>query len=53
MKYTVMSAGSITDLAELVELSAKQGWEPQGGVSVIWAAGQLYNIRYYQAMVKK
>lgn len=34
MKYQIIQSNSIYSLAEQVQYFIKQGWEPQGGISV-------------------
>ena len=51
MRYTILEAGSIAELARQVQQLIDEGWEPQGGVSA--ASNQALVWWYYQAMVRR
>jgi len=43
-------SNGLEDLEEKVNAYIKQGWKPQGGISVVLNSN--YNLHYYQAMIK-
>lgn len=52
MKYTVITAVSIRELAELVEQKIRDGWMPQGGVAAVDPNPDSENLMFLQAMTK-
>ena len=50
MNYKIVKAGSTTELSDKVNKAFKDGWAPQGGLSVL--RGGLGDNTYYQAMIK-
>lgn len=54
MKYKILTGESEIELEKRVELWIKDGYKPQGGVSVTITNTTMYPmIRLYQAMVKE
>jgi len=49
LQYTIVTGNSTQKLREEVELRIKEGWVPQGEVSVANAS----NMLFIQAMIKK
>lgn len=54
MQYKIIDAKSPVILVELVNQALRNGWKPQGGVSVTMSADQGYVRELYaQAMIKE
>jgi hypothetical protein len=47
--YKVIAADSSLVLSTGVKKLMAEGWEPQGGLAVVWMVG---GARFYQAMVR-
>ena len=54
MQYKIIDAKSPVILVELVNQALRNGWKPQGGVSVTMSSDQGYVRELYaQAMIKE
>jgi hypothetical protein len=49
MEYCIVKEDTIVKFTDEVNQLLKEGWRPQGGMSVIWDEAYTY---YYQAMVR-
>ena len=49
MEYCIVKEDTIVKFTDEVNRLLKEGWRPQGGMSVIWDEAYTY---YYQAMVR-
>lgn len=47
-EYKIIQSDDLFSFEKLVEEAMKDGWQPQGGVSVL----SSFKILYFQAMVK-
>lgn len=52
MQYSVVRHSSIAGLNKLVNKAIKEGWEPQGGVSV-FMVNSFWGAGYCQAMIHR
>lgn len=49
MEYCIVKENAVGQFTDEVNRLIKEGWRPQGGITVLWSEAYTY---YYQAMIR-